>query len=462
MLALRGWPDARGEVVAPHVQAGGPSRFHHAWDVLYSDGYVYVASLLDELAVGPAFEDAERWRCRPGVFGPSFLPSPVPTSARPAQFRHRYTSRRRDARTTPKGRTHRDRTFVDPLTLLPELATLGFNVRSALRSAVFIGRIAAGPRGLPGVALKERYSREIISSFPYPIAKVFIKLRTDECLDAGPLKLKYTLSTAEAVARFLGVVTLCECRASQEALHTSLPRPLLDDFRARFSRPSWGFWLQLIRDGQRYLRGRGAATVLRELGDYYVAPSGLTDAGAAIERLLTIRNGLNHEKIQAMLPSEFQAITDETTPLLDTVLEALEFLLGYELVFFSRIEVQKPRCRDAVFLHQFKRISGVSDDFLGGRESRANFFDSNTISLLDTSRSTTLALDPMYVYEEEAGKAADVFFYNGMASPHRAEYAACSRGGTFSSSTCRGATRIADELQNVLRLFAADTEVAHA
>ena len=307
--------------------------------------------------------------------------------------------------------------------------------------------------------MKERYAREIISGFPYPIAKVFIKLRTDECLDPGPLKLKYTLSTAEAIARFMGVVTLCECRALQEARLVSLPRALVDDFRGRLSRPSWGVWLQLARDGQKLIRARAETPVLRELADYYVGASGLTPAGAALERLLAIRNGLNHERIQAMLPSEFAAITDETTPLLDTVLDALEFLLEYELAFFSRIEVHKPRRKDAMFLHQFKRISGVSDDFLGGRESRPSFLDSNSITLLDSQRRITLSLDPLYVYEEEAGKAADVFFFNGMNDRMRADFAACSRGGTFVSSDSRSAERITDELGNLLALFEGSAEV---
>lgn len=58
--------------------------------------------------------------------------------------------------------------------------------------------------------MKERYAREIISNFPYPIASYFVRLRTDECLDPGPLRLKYILATAETIGRFLGMITLCQ------------------------------------------------------------------------------------------------------------------------------------------------------------------------------------------------------------------------------------------------------------
>ena len=37
--------------------------------------------------------------------------------------------------------------------------------------------------------MKDRYAREIINGFPYPIAAMFVKLRTDECLDPGPNRL---------------------------------------------------------------------------------------------------------------------------------------------------------------------------------------------------------------------------------------------------------------------------------
>jgi len=60
--------------------------------------------------------------------------------------------------------------------------------------------------------MKERYIRNIISGFPYPIVTFFIKLRTDECLDPGSLRLKYILKTGESIVRFLGCAVFCECR----------------------------------------------------------------------------------------------------------------------------------------------------------------------------------------------------------------------------------------------------------
>lgn len=90
------------------------------------------------------------------------------------------------------------------------------------------------------IIMKERYIREIIEGFPYPIAAVFVRLRTDECLDPGSLRLKYILATAEAIARFLGVVALVECRDYLEERGGTPSLTLSVDFVARFRRITWG------------------------------------------------------------------------------------------------------------------------------------------------------------------------------------------------------------------------------
>jgi hypothetical protein len=81
--------------------------------------------------------------------------------------------------------------------------------------------------------MKERYVREVVNGFPYPIAACFVKLRTDECMDPGPQRLKYLLATGEAVARFLGVVNLCQARDFAEARPVSPSSALNADFSTR-------------------------------------------------------------------------------------------------------------------------------------------------------------------------------------------------------------------------------------
>ena len=83
--------------------------------------------------------------------------------------------------------------------------------------------------------MEPRFIRTINDYFPYPIAANFKVLMTDECMDAGPLRLQYLLRTAESVARFLGMVLLLECRRYIEA---NSEAPLSPIFQANYENPA--------------------------------------------------------------------------------------------------------------------------------------------------------------------------------------------------------------------------------
>ncbi|MDP2983957.1 MAG: hypothetical protein Q8O92_11600 [Candidatus Latescibacter sp.] len=305
--------------------------------------------------------------------------------------------------------------------------------------------------------MKERYIREILAAFPYPIVAFFSKLRTDECFDPGPLRLKYILSTGETIARFLGTVTLCECRDYLERHPDSPPPPhLTADFSARFSRPAWGTWMHFTREGLRWLSEADAEITMPEMaGLYFKKGGGEAEPAAALGKLLTIRNGLNHEKIQAFRPSDYRELCEETCAHLESVLEAMEFLLNYELVFINQIEVNKKRKAPPLFLHRLSMLMGSSDAFPGDRKQMNEFMDSRSIFLLNVEARKHLNLTPLLVYESAAGKAPDIFFFNGFDKPDAVEYSACNHGGGFVSGNSDQAGDIALEIGNILSLFSA-------
>ncbi|MFC1896616.1 hypothetical protein ACFL0Q_08185, partial [Thermodesulfobacteriota bacterium] len=295
--------------------------------------------------------------------------------------------------------------------------------------------------------MKDRYVREIIAGFPYPIVAYFMKLGTDECLDPGWLRLKYILATAEAISRFLGIVVLCECRELQEKNSAEVPTSLVVDFEKKFKTPGWGNWTHFTREGLRWLDAHQVEQTTPELVSFYFkrVPAE-SSAASALGKLLTIRNGLSHEKIKAMHASDFHSLCEETYPPLEEVLEALDFLLNYELAFVSQIEVNKRRKRAPSFLHRFSRLIGSSDAFPGARETLDSFLDSSSILLIDTENRRHLNLDPLLIYEASAGKAPDIFFYNGLKKPGVAEYSGCHRGGNVVSTDSKRAEELGEEI----------------
>ena len=304
------------------------------------------------------------------------------------------------------------------------------------------------------MAMKDRYAREIINGFPYPIAAMFVKLRTDECLDPGPNRLRYLLSTGEAITRFLGVVNLCQARDFAESTNRPPPLSLHADFKQRFERIAWGTWLHLGRESLRWLLAEQATLLMPELGPFFFDPPP-TDSAAvkALGELLALRNGLSHDKLKATHAHEFKALCERAQTHLETALEALEFLLDYDLTFISKIDVFKYRRRDPHFLHLLKKLIGNSDDFEGDRNDQTFPLDSHAVILRHRDSGRSLNLDPLLVYETAAGKAADLFFYNGMKSPDRADYTACKHGGNFEGGASEQATHLAEELTNLLTLF---------
>lgn len=302
--------------------------------------------------------------------------------------------------------------------------------------------------------MKDRYAREVVNGFPYPIASNFVKLRTDECMDPGPNRLKYLLATGEAATRFLGVVNLCQARDYGEAQGKPPSKALCADFTKRFKVITWGNWLHLARESLRWLVEEQVELFVAEMGGFFFG-SRFQDSAAlqALGQLLTLRNGLSHEKINAMHSHEYKTLCEQAQAHLEQALESLEFLLDYELAFVSKIDVRKRRHQEPVYLHRFKLLAGDSDEFAGDRLNRAAPLDCEAVVLLHRDSGRYLNLDPLLIYEEGAGKAPDIFYYNGMDKPENAVYSACKHGGSFESQSCGRAGELAEELAQLLKLF---------
>lgn len=312
--------------------------------------------------------------------------------------------------------------------------------------------------------MEECYIRDIELAFPYPIASAFRWLLAEEYSDPGSPRLDQILATAEAISRFLGMVVLCECRDYAEDRGGAPPLALSGDFERQFRRPSWGSWLYFAREGLKWLNKAGVPglLVVKLVDFYFERLPKESKAAQALGELVTLRNGLEHGKIQLRYPHQFRKHCEEFYPRLEVVLEALAFLLDYELNFVSQIEVRKRRKKDPSYEHRFVKIRGADERFGGGPCKLSTALDSQTVILREPRSGHYLDLDPLLVREAEAAKAVDIFFYNGMKDHAVVEYAACKHGGAFESSHCERADEIAEEMQHLLHLLSPVEEPVHA
>ena len=313
--------------------------------------------------------------------------------------------------------------------------------------------------------MQKCYERKIISSFPYPIATRFTRLRTRQCKNAGYARLDNIFGTAEVITRYLALIVIAECRAQLET-HPELKDKFPLPFAQQIKRPSWGQWVGFIREGLRWLHQQQVDLVMPELHDFWFNSTlKPTTNATALESLVSMRNEKTGHNFQGLRENEYEPLCADTWEKLSTVLESLGFLFDYELRFIDRIEVSNIRRHPTVFIHEYSTAIGGIDDFEACDERLDTFMETEATLLLNPNTRRYINLEPLMVYNKTAGKAPDVFFYSGMDKPDTAKYEACKHGGDFklnkninSEQGRKHLERMAEELQHLIDLFTTKTE----
>ena len=308
--------------------------------------------------------------------------------------------------------------------------------------------------------MEKRLIRTINDYFPYPIAANFKVLMTDECMDPGPLRLQYLLRTAESIARFLGMVLLLECRRYIEANNeVRPPRALVADFAGKLRKPSFGSWIHIAREGSRWLASEEAELVVPEMRDlFFDDRKKETPIKKAVDKLVEIRNGLSHEKIRAFRTADFETLCSAVNELMEIQLEGLEFLQDISLGYVTSIEVSKNRNAAPSFTHRIKELSGHSDDFEGTRTTFDDYRESDAVIIKYERHDAYLNMEPLLVFDAEAGKASDIFYFAGFSNPRKIVYLGCKHGGDFTSDTCSRSEELEQETTQILSLFSEETQ----
>lgn len=301
---------------------------------------------------------------------------------------------------------------------------------------------------------------KVVDTYPYPIAGLFSRLGTVECMDPYfDRRLNCILEVAEAISRFLSALVLCQCRDyAEEHPRETPPVALRTDFRKHLKRPSWGHWLQFTREGLKWLmHSEAPAPLIHQLAEFYFDRVPRESKSAeALGRLLTVRNDREHGRTPAHYTRQLKALSEETYAELVSVIHGLRFLADYSLTFVHQIEVWKRRHHDPDYRHSVVRIRAGGGDFRASRKSLATPLESQSVMILGAEAGPYLNLDPFLVYEHASGAAPDLFFFNGMDNPSAMEYVACRQGGSFLSAENKNkqrATELAEEMESLLNLF---------
>lgn len=306
------------------------------------------------------------------------------------------------------------------------------------------------------------YNIEFVErDFPYPIATRFVRLETLNGRKAGKDRLDYIIETAEAITQLLGCIVLAEIRKhaekAPETLH-NFPINIPLEIKKNLT---WGKWMQIARDGTKWLQSHQGTLFITELPAFFWGTKSQRKAAKALDQLIKKRNDLRHGALEISYHYEYEEHCEEAYQQLCLILEALHFLTHYQLSFVNTIKVKKARLAAPRFEHSFMKIMGESTTFRGNEGEYDSFMESSSTLLINPKTDAYLNLDPFLVYEEAAGKSADMFFISGMKTNMNACYVACKQGGKFESKQSRRFKIIRHEFDHLQKLFATQTHAVN-
>lgn len=235
---------------------------------------------------------------------------------------------------------------------------------------------------------------------PGPIATSYRRIFTRHEPDIE--RLMFILDTAELTARFLSAVVMCILR--DLAGQGKIERPLIDigDPRVRLRKPSFGLWMEILREGARRLHGQedlftddAARTLAMEVCSFVFNDHQKTKGRpyADLDAIVVIRNKVHH-------PAEELDITtmcEEAEKLINSALSQLEFFEDYTPYVVKQINLRRRRMSKAEYEHQCFLLQGEIDFPVAENDDRTWCTETNDV-LIYLSETSYLNLDPLFVY----------------------------------------------------------------
>lgn len=235
---------------------------------------------------------------------------------------------------------------------------------------------------------------------PGPIATAYRRIFTRHERDVE--RLIYVLDTGEVTARFLASVVLCALR---ELAHAgSIQRPIVDlgDPSSRLKKPSFGLWMEILREGSRRLMGddirfpdessRALATKLCE----YVFNEQQKTKGRPytnLEQIVVIRNQVHHPSGELNVSAKCEAAES----LINESLKSLSFFEDFPLYIVKTINMRNRRLTDPEYEHRCFILQGEIDFPTAEVDDRDWHTETNEV-LIYRDETSYLNLDPLLLY----------------------------------------------------------------
>ncbi len=247
---------------------------------------------------------------------------------------------------------------------------------------------------------KRNSSKISTDHLPGPIATAYRRIFTHHERDVD--RLIHVLDTAETTARFLSAVVLGTLRELAQA--GSLQPPIIDlgDPSMRLKKPSFGLWLEILREGARrlcsddlHITDEGARILAGHLRDYVFNEQQKTKDRpyANLEQLVVIRNQVHHPSEELDIPTLCESAED----LVNESLRGLSFFEDFPLYVVKTINMRNRRLSEPQYEHRCFVLQGEIDFPTAETDDRNWHTETNEV-LIYRDETSYLNLDPLLLY----------------------------------------------------------------
>ena len=237
-------------------------------------------------------------------------------------------------------------------------------------------------------------------NLPGPIATSYRRIFTRHEPDVE--RLMFVLDTAEITARFLSAVVLCTLR--ELAQQGKITPPMIDigDASMRLRKPSFGLWMEILREGARRLHGQeelftddAARSLAMDVCGYVFNEQQKTKGRpyADLDAIVVIRNKVHHPNEELDIPS----LCEEAEKLINQALTPLEFFENYTPYVVKQINLRRRRMASPEYQHQCFLLQGEIDFPTAASDERNWHTETNDV-LIYRGETSYLNLDPLFVY----------------------------------------------------------------
>jgi len=256
---------------------------------------------------------------------------------------------------------------------------------------------------------------QIIKNFPWPVGVELRRLFSGSMRELDRMRLDQIFKTIERTMQFVCFVMLSQLWKDKSKGKVKIPENISKDFESRFMVLSMGNFTWLIRSIGNLYQDTKTEWFMSEMGENFNKKF-----YAALDFWVPERNEIGHYQIN-LTQEEIEKRCVEYEEKLTFILQTIAFLAKYKLVSVREIRVNKPKNRDARFLHVIDLLNASDSDFTAKEIDEEKFSESSSVLLMKGIKTIEeyLNLSPLIIdtncevldTKEKFGIKKDIFMY---------------------------------------------------